>query len=57
MVLPDRCCVWAENEDGVWETECGHVFTFETGTATENSFRYCPYCGRTLISCPLRTED
>ena len=41
-------CTWTENEDGVYETNCGNLFVFNDGGPVENDFRYCPYCGREL---------
>lgn len=49
-------CVWRTDvfknhdyADGLWETSCGEIFSFEPwGTPSENKMRYCPYCGRPL---------
>ena len=41
-------CTWTENEDGVYETNCGNLFMFNDGTPSENGFEFCPYCGREL---------
>ena len=41
-------CTWIENEDGVYETNCGNLFAFNDGTPSENGFAFCPYCGREL---------
>ena len=43
-----RPCTWTENEDGVYETNCGNLFAFNDGTPSENGFEFCPYCGREL---------
>ena len=43
-----RPCTWIENEDGVYETNCGNLFAFNDGTPSENGFAFCPYCGREL---------
>lgn len=45
----DSACVWTEDADGAWETECGHVFEVMTGTPSENDMRFCCYCGGALI--------
>lgn len=43
------CCVWTEN-DGYWESQCGHSFIFcDCAPPTEHKFRFCPFCGNTLI--------
>ena len=41
-------CTWIENEDGVYETNCGNLFAFNDGPPSENGFEFCPYCGREL---------
>lgn len=41
-------CKWTEDSDGVWETECGQMHEFITGTPQDNSHRFCPYCGAVL---------
>ena len=43
-----RPCTWIENEDGVYETNCGNMFVFNDGTPSENGFAFCPYCGLEL---------
>jgi hypothetical protein len=44
----ERVCVWTEDDDGVYRTACGRSFFFDTGTAYENHFTCCPYCGARL---------
>ena len=39
-------CVWAEDEDGNWDTGCGEMFVFEAGGPAENGMVFCPYCGK-----------
>lgn len=41
-------CVWAEDEDGVWDTGCDNRFEFNEGTPHENKFEFCPYCGNRM---------
>ena len=41
-------CAWTENDAGAFETSCGEVFEFTTGTPKENKFRFCPCCGKEL---------
>lgn len=54
-VLKEACrreyCQWTEDEDedGTWDTACGHCFEFNDGGPAENYQRYCGYCGGTLI--------
>jgi len=41
-------CIWTENSDGVWETECKSAFELTTGTPDENEMHFCCYCGKPL---------
>ena len=41
-------CLWKEDQDGVWDTECGNRFEIMNGTPTENQINWCPYCGKGL---------
>jgi rRNA maturation endonuclease Nob1 len=41
-------CEWREDEDGIWDTGCGNRFEFNHGGPPENSFEFCPYCGKKL---------
>jgi hypothetical protein len=49
----DECmgdnCEWKQDENGVWETECGNLFEIIDGTPNENNLKYCPYCGKHLV--------
>lgn len=42
-------CTWEEDADGIWYSQCGTGYMFETGTPKENRFKYCPYCGKLLV--------
>ena len=43
-------CYW--NQDGedcdTWATSCGHYFTINDGTPSDNSMKFCCYCGGSL---------
>lgn len=39
-------CTWTEDNDGVWSSECGLVWSFENGKVCENNIEYCMRCGR-----------
>ena len=42
-------CRWSEDGEGsFWATGCGNAFEFNDGTPKQNSFAWCPYCGRSL---------
>ena len=42
-------CTWTEDNNGAWETECGHVFEIVEGGPVENDMQHCCFCGRVLI--------
>ena len=41
-------CEWKQDENGVWNTECGNMFEVTEGTPHDNQMNYCPYCGKHL---------
>ena len=41
-------CVWAEAEDGNWDTGCGYMFVLTEGTPYDNEMGFCCYCGGTI---------
>ena len=41
-------CIWEEGEDSLWHTGCNNIHMFLDGSPTENTYKYCPYCGKTL---------
>lgn len=41
-------CIWTEDDDGTWATQCGHLFVLNDGTPLQNDMAYCPYCGNRL---------
>jgi hypothetical protein len=50
-------CQWSEDEDGNWETACGQTFVLSEGTPSENSFKFCCYCGKQLCEVPWVEPD
>lgn len=46
-------CVWREDWDGYWNTDCDHAFVLEADTPTENDMNFCCYCGGELITARL----
>lgn len=51
-------CVWEQNADGVWETECDHAFEVTNGeTPKRNGFVYCPFCRGWLCEIPNEEEE
>ena len=45
---PFVSCLWGQDDDGVWETSCGHAFEFSDGDPADNAFLFCPFCGRQI---------
>lgn len=43
-----KYCVWFEDDDGIWQTDCKQGHIFENGTPFQNEFRFCPYCGKRI---------
>lgn len=42
-------CAWTEDEDeGKWDTACGHAYCFIADGPRENGTVYCQYCGGTV---------
>jgi hypothetical protein len=46
-------CYWIEDDDDVWDTECGNRFEIIDGTPHENYMHWCPYCGKSLQEVQL----
>jgi rRNA maturation endonuclease Nob1 len=53
----NKKCTWSEDEDGLWHTECHQIHQFFDGTPTENSYKFCPYCGKPLKEEKYKGED
>lgn len=45
-------CTWTEDFDGLWASDCQHVFEFFAGGPEDNGFRFCCWCGRHLVEIP-----
>ena len=43
-------CIWTEDADGIWETACENAHEFSVDGVAENGYRYCPYCGKTIVA-------
>lgn len=53
-------CVWTEDEEGCWGTDCGEYYVINDGTPEQNGMNYCCYCGKRLQQKPyeeLRFEE
>ena len=49
-------CNWDQDEDGIWQTDCGELFEINEGTPGDNGMKFCCYCGRNLIERPFKYE-
>jgi hypothetical protein len=50
-------CAWTPDDDGIYQTGCGHSFTFDTDGPTENHQHFCGYCGKSLVDCTPRVPS
>lgn len=43
-------CAWTLSDEfePQYETTCGNAFEFNSDGPSENSFKYCPYCGKLI---------
>lgn len=43
-------CMWGLDDPdyGTWGTSCGHYFSLEDGTPTDNSMAFCCFCGKPI---------
>ena len=49
-------CTWKVDVVGFYFAQCGKVFTQETTWVEENSFIYCPFCGKRIIKIDIEEE-
>jgi hypothetical protein len=50
-------CEWYQDEEGLYETSCGHYFEVTSGSATENRMKFCCYCGQPMVDIPHVEEE
>ena len=45
-------CTWklVDDDDNVWATDCDNLHQFFDGGPKENHYRYCPYCGKEIVT-------
>jgi len=41
-------CIWTEDENGIYQTECWNAFELNDGTPADNGMVYCCYCGNLI---------
>ena len=49
-------CVWQQDDEGNWQTECDEMFVIIDGTPEENQMKYCAYCGCAIEQKLYREE-
>jgi|CXWL01.1.fsa_nt_gi hypothetical protein len=42
-------CLWTENKDGQFETDCKHMHEFFDGGPQDNHLQFCGYCGKRVV--------
>jgi len=50
-------CLWRQDADGNWDTQCGNAYVFIEGGPKDNQFVFCPYCGGELGEEPYDEQD
>ena len=43
-------CKWKQDDDGVYDSSCGHKWQFIEGGPRENGMKFCCYCGKPLVT-------
>lgn len=46
-------CRWEADDDGIYQTACGHAFIFTDDGPRENKMQFCCYCGFGLDADPV----
>lgn len=55
--MSNQYCIWTQDEEGHWDTTCGHRFSLENGASPrEHHMAFCCYCGLPLAET-LATSD
>lgn len=47
-------CEWTPDDNGIYETGCGHSYEITAGTPAENRMRFCCYCGGALVGAAAK---
>jgi hypothetical protein len=59
-ITEDNKCTWTRIDDpdtSLWESECGQVWEFESGTPKDNFMDFCCGCGKALNCKPEATKE
>ena len=58
VIVADRLsCLWVQDSDGIWNTNCGVAFEFNEGLPKDNHANFCHNCGKPLIADAYIEED
>ena len=56
--MMEEQCIWSEDEDHTWYTECKKSFTImEDMTPAESGFGFCIYCGKKALYVPFKEDS
>lgn len=51
-----KTCEWKFSDDDLdWQTQCGHGTHLRDGGPLENGFKFCAFCGGTLVEPQAET--
>ena len=50
-------CAWVADGNGAWNTSCRRSFEFNDGSPSDNSAKFCLYCGGLLVEVPYTEEE
>lgn len=50
-------CVWEEDEDDEWNTQCGESIGFDDGSPMTLGMLFCCYCGEPITYVVMGEED
>ena len=54
-------CEWlndpADDSNDMWQTDCGHDFSLNDGTPSDNDMEFCHYCGKKLVERGVENDE
>jgi hypothetical protein len=56
-IIVNQLCEWTDDDDGEYSTACGQTFYLEDETASGAGFKFCPFCGKTLIESGFYEDE
>lgn len=55
-IVVNQLCEWDFDGD-IYSTSCGHTFYLYDESATDVGFKFCPFCGKTLVESDAEDDD